>query len=481
MVIMAFEENEIVRLTNSYTHIPILKSERIAQSGSSRIYTRVFLRDGSTLMAAYNSDLQENNAFFVFTDFFLNEKIRVPEVLAVSKNKQYYLLTDLGDETLYSYLVSHRNGADVPEEVLRFYRKVLQQLPLLQLCGKKNFDFSACYPRFAFDRQSMQWDLNYFKYYFLKLAHIPFDEQALENDFNTLINFLLEADCDFFLYRDFQSRNIMIKDDEIYFIDYQGGRKGSLQYDVASLLYDAKADLPEEIRSQLLDYYLDELQKHILIDRAETIRHYYGYVLIRIMQAMGAYGYRGYYEKKSHFLQSIPFAVANIKYILDNDKVTIEIPALKSALRHITEIDWGGRLEGVESMDDAKLTVVVSSFSYKKGIPQDNSTHGGGFVFDCRALPNPGRLEPYKTMNGRDQAVKDYLEQYDTVHEFKQHVFAIVDMSVDNYLERKFSHLCINFGCTGGQHRSVYFAQSTADHLQKKYPDVHVVLRHTNL
>ncbi len=476
---MSYSDQLLLNLVNRYTNVEVSATERIAQSGSSRIYVRVVLKDNRTLMGAYNDNVKENEAFFAFTDFFLQQKINVPNVLAVSEDKQYYLLTDLGDETLYSYLTAHRNGT-IPDDVFDYYKNVIRQLPLLQLSGKKNFDFSICYPRHAFDRQSMQWDLNYFKYYFLKLAGIPFDEQLLENDFNQLIDYLLEIDQDYFLFRDFQSRNIMLHNGEVYFIDYQGGRKGALPYDIASLLYDAKADLPQSKRDELLDFYLDELNKYISIDRQSFIQHYDAYVLIRIMQSMGAYGYRGYYEKKKHFLQSIPFATRNIRYVLENENLSIEIPTLKSVLMTITDIDWNERI-GLKTENADGLNVIVSSFSYKKGIPADSTTHGGGFVFDCRALPNPGREEQYKTMTGCDREVINYLENFPVVSLFKQNVFSLVDLSVDNYLERRFTHLSVNFGCTGGQHRSVFFAQATAEHLQKKYPQINVILKHTNI
>lgn len=241
---MSFNEKKLIDLAQCTYNNNVTSTERIAQSGSNRIYVRLFLANGETLMGAYNDNVKENEAFFAFTNFFLQKKIQVPHLLAISNDRQYYLLTDLGDETLYSFLTNRRTNT-LSNEVFDYYKKVIRQLPIIQLSGKQNFDFSVCYPRHAFDRQSMQWDLNYFKYYFLKLAGIPFDEQLLENDFNTLINYLLEIDQDYFLFRDFQSRNIMLHEGEVYFIDYQGGRKGALPYDIASLLYDAKADLPK--------------------------------------------------------------------------------------------------------------------------------------------------------------------------------------------------------------------------------------------
>ncbi len=475
---MLMDIQQLTTLAARCTGKNVERTQPIAQSGSHRVYVRLFLNDGTTLMGAFNDDIKENEAFFAFTDFFGKEHLNVPKVLAISDDRMHYVQNDLGNETLFSYLTHRKEETGtLPDDVLEYFRKALRQLPLFQLCGKKDFDFSVCYPSPAFDRQSMQWDLNYFKYYFLKLAYIPFDEQALENDFKKLEDNLLEAGQDFFLYRDFQSRNIMLKGGDVYFIDYQGGRKGALQYDLASLLYQAKAGLPDTLREELLDFYLDELTKHLTIDRGLFRKHYYLYVLIRQLQVLGAYGYRGYYEKKSHFLQSIPPAVENIRTLLDKGLISVELPELTSVLRAITAIDWAARTQP-PAAKEGKLTVEVRSFSFKKGIPEDLSGNGGGFVFDCRALPNPGREPQYRSMTGLDRPVIEYLEKYPEVDAFKQHLFAIADMSVDNYLERKFTHLSISCGCTGGQHRSVYFAQSVADHLRAKYPDVNVVLVH---
>lgn len=473
---MTFDINELLSLARLHSQSEVYKTEAIAQSGSHRVYTRLFLADGTSLMGAFNDDIKENEAFFSFTDFFLKEKINVPKILKVSDNRLCYLLEDLGDELLFSFLNKRKKElgtTTTPSDAYEYFKEALRQLVRLQLCGHKGFDFSKCYPCDEFGRQAMQWDLNYFKYFFLKLTYIPFDEQALERDFQTLINYLLEAEHDYFMFRDFQSRNIMIHDDQLYFIDYQGGRKGALQYDVSSLLFQAKAGLSTKEREDLLDFYLDELSHYQEVDKKAFQQHYYGYVLIRVLQTLGAYGYRGYYERKSHFLQSIPPAVGNIRYLLDSDKIALTLPELSSVLRAIAARDW----RPVESTD-GRLTVVVNSFSYKKGIPTDESSNGGGFVFDCRALPNPGREPQYKHSTGKDRDVIEYLEKYPEVADFKQHLFAIVDMSVDNYLERHFTHLCVNCGCTGGQHRSVYFAQSIADHLREKYPEVNVVLHH---
>ena len=467
--------NHLRNIAESYYQQPCSDVEKIPQSGSARAYHRFYFENKPSLIGVINADVKENEAFFSFTDTFLKQQINVPEILFIDPSRKYYLLQDLGNETLFSYLNQHRKSNQISEKTLTYYKKVLQQLPLLQLSGLNGIDFSVCYPRDAFDQQSMLWDLNYFKYYFLKLAHIPFDEQLLENDFQTFIQFLSQADSHYFMFRDFQSRNIMLFQDNPYFIDYQGGRKGALQYDLASLLYDGKANLPQEVRDQLYDYYLDQLAQYITIDREQFTQYFKGFVLIRIMQAMGAYGYRGYYEKKTLFLQSIPYAVKNIASLLQDLNLPIEIPTLLSVLDTITKTDF----DILATFPEDQLTISIRSFSYKKGIPEDPSGNGGGFVFDCRALPNPGRFAEYKTLTGRDPEVIHYLNQYDEVSIFNDHVFQIVELSIENYLERKFNHLMVNFGCTGGQHRSVYFADCLAQHIRNQYPQVHVILKHT--
>jgi hypothetical protein len=317
----------------------------------------------------------------------------------------------------------------------------------------------------------MMWDLNYFKYYFLKLAGIPFDEQALEDDYKQFTDYLMQAKSDYFLYRDFQSRNIMVKDESIYFIDYQGSRKGALQYDLASLLFDAKANIPQPVREELLEHYLGILKNYIQIDETEFRAYYTGFVIIRIMQAMGAYGFRGFYEQKAHFLASIPYALDNMKFVLENYSLPIELPTLLPLLKALT------KSEKLREIGIPKLNVTINSFSFKRGIPVDESGHGGGHVFDCRALPNPGRLEKYRNLTGKDMSVIKFLENEADVELFFRNCSSITEQSIRNYITRGFESLNINFGCTGGQHRSVYMAEQLAKHLKNKY-DIKVILRH---
>ena len=467
-------QETLVTLALTYSGLPVTEVVALPKSGSHRAYYRLTLQDGRTLIGAYNDDLDENRAFFAYTRFFTSKGFPVPTLLAVAEDNLHYLQNDLGNLTLYDHLFANRTEEGPAPETIAYYEKAVRALPALQLSGKEGLDFSVAYPRAAFDRQSMQWDLNYFKYFFLKLTNVPFNEQKLEDDYNTLMDYLLTADSDYFLYRDFQSRNIMLKEGEVYFIDYQGGRKGALQYDLASLLYQVRADLSPALREHLLNVYLDALSERMPVDRKTFVSYFQGFVLIRILQAMGAYGYRGYFERKSHFLQSIPFAVKNLEGILDHYELPVALPELTRVLRALIASDFVKPYQ-----PGAALTVRVQSFSFRAAIPQDPSPNGGGFVFDCRALPNPGREPKYRAFTGCDACVQEYLLAYPEVHDFENHVFALVDAAIDNYLSRRFDHLMVSFGCTGGQHRSVFFAERTAEHIAQKYPQVNIVLKHT--
>ncbi|MFN2394887.1 MAG: phosphotransferase [Bacteroidales bacterium] len=442
-------------------------------SGSDRKYFRIQYSKGSVI-GAYNPIEEENTAFLTFTKHFRSEGLPVPEVLAEDTSSFVYLLEDLGDTTLFSLLPHQREPVFFGQEVMGYYKKILNRLPNFQIGAVRDMDFSVCFPRHAFDRNSMMWDLNYFKYYFLKLAGIIYDEQKLEDDFQAFCDYLLEADDQYFLYRDFQSRNIMIRGGEPWFIDYQGGRKGALQYDIASLLFDAKANLHPRQREELLNYYIGSLKNHISVKEETFKAHFYGFVLIRIMQAMGAYGFRGFYEKKPLFLQSIPYAKRNMLWLLENDKIPVTTPYLKQIVEKIIK---SPRLKQYDKPSTG-LKVSIRSFSYKKGFPVDESGNGGGFVFDCRSLPNPGRESAYKMLTGKDADVIEYLENEPAVGEFVENTSRIVEGSVDAYLERGFTHLMVCYGCTGGQHRSVYIAERLAERLAQKF-DVTIDLQHT--
>ncbi len=446
----------------------------LAPSGSSRIYYR--LEGGQrTAIGAYNPNEKENRAFLTFSKHFRSKEINVPEIYAEDLSKHIYLQEDLGFTTLYSFLL--KRSDEFPDHLLVLYKKVVEKLAHLQIEGGKGLDYNVCYPREAFDKQSMLWDFNTFKYYFLKLAGIPFDEQALEDDVHRFAEYLLGADCGHFMFRDFQTRNIMIRGGEPHFIDYQGGRRGALQYDLASLLYQAKADIPESVRQLLLQHYLDAVVQLLPVDREKFTEYYYGYVLIRCIQVFGTYGFRGLYERKEYFLQSIPPAIANVRWILENRDLPIEVPELKRVLERVaacTLFEPFDKSKGASSL----LSVNVGSFSYiKNGIPADNSGNGGGFVFDCRFIHNPGRYEPYKKLTGRDESVINFLKHHSEMERFLQDVYHIVDVAVGNYIERSFTNLSIHFGCTGGQHRSVYAADAVARHIQEKF-GIPVQLQH---
>lgn len=447
--------------------------KELPESGSYRKYFRIS-SVSKTAIGASNADKKENKAYIEFSRCFLQYNLNIPEVYDVDEKNGIYLVEDLGDQTLFNFLTVNRDGEFFTHDIISVYKKVLTELPKFQIVAGKNIDYSKCYPRNSFDSQSMMWDLNYFKYYFLKLAKISFDEQKLEDDFITFSNYLLTADCNYFLYRDFQSRNVMLKDDNVYFIDFQGGRKGALQYDVASLLYDAKANIQQDLRTELLNYYINILKNYTKFDNETFVEHYYGYVFIRIMQALGAYGFRGFYEKKEHFLQSIPFALENLRWLLKNVKLPVEIPVLMDVMNQIVNSDWLKQF----NTEKPKLIVTINSFSFKKAIPEDSSGNGGGFVFDCRALPNPGRYENYKNLSGKDEPVVRYLESEPETGYFFANICRLVSQSVENYIKRDFSNLMVSFGCTGGQHRSVFFAEKLKKYLINKF-DIQILINHT--
>ena len=472
------------KLFERHFHTPVERVQPLQGQlgGSGRKIVRLSSEKISAIGILYNVR-EENVAFLEFSRHFRRHGLPVPEIYAEDLSQGAYLEEDLGNTTLFEFLSDHRDGATIAPEAVAAYRKVVALLPRFQVEAGRDVNYKVCYPRASFDRQSIAWDLNYFKYYFLRLAGIPFNEQSLEDDFSRLTKFLLSANRDYFLYRDFQSRNIMLRtvldQDRPFFLDYQGGRKGALQYDIASLLYDAKADLPPELRQQLLDHYLDSLAGFLDPDRPAFMQFYYPYVYVRIMQALGAYGFRGFYERKEHFLQSVPYALKNLRWLLHNVELPIALPTLMEAFKSMVASD---KLQGLtsEAGKTEKLTVRVFSFSFHRGLPQDDAGNGGGFVFDGRSLPNPGREERFKTLTGKDAPVIDYLNQHESVHQFLASAMSLVDASVSAYQRRGFKHLMVSFGCTGGQHRSVYLAEQLGKRLRGRNR-VEVVVRHREL
>jgi aminoglycoside/choline kinase family phosphotransferase len=468
------------RLFEQHFHSPVERVQPLQGQlgGSGRKIIRLSSKQISAIGILYDVR-EENVAFLEFSRHFRRYGLPVPEIYAEELSQGAYLEEDLGSTTLFEFLSDHRSGAVMASEAVEAYRKVVAILPRFQVETGRDLNYKVCYPRASFDRQSITWDLNYFKYYFLRLAGIAFNEQALEDDFSRLTKCLLSASRDYFLYRDFQSRNIMLRkvldEDQPFFLDYQGGRKGALQYDIASLLFDAKADLPPDLRQQLLDHYLASLAGFLDLDRSAFMQYYYAYVYVRIMQALGAYGFRGFYERKEHFLQSVPYALKNLRWLLHNVELPIALPTLMEAFKSMVASD---KLQGLTSTSQPeKLTVRVFSFSFHRGLPQDETGNGGGFVFDGRSLPNPGREERFKSLTGKDAPVMDYLNQQESVHQFLASVRSLVDESVSTYQRRGFKHLMVSFGCTGGQHRSVFLAEQLAKYLRAK-DGVEVVVRH---
>ena len=465
------------RLFEQYFHVPVEQAKPLQGQlgGSGRAIIRLTGGGNSAIGIVYPVR-EENVAFIEFSWHFRRRGLPVPKIYGDDLGENAYLEEDFGDTTLYEFLGKHRTGDCIAPEAIEAYRKVVAVLPRFQVEAGRDLNYKVCYPRSSFDRQSIAWDLNYFKYYFLRLSGVPFNEQALEHDFNRLTRLLLSADHDYFLYRDFQSRNVMLRDGKPFFLDYQGGRKGALQYDIASLLYDAKADLPPQVRQELLDYYLECLAKFITLDREEFMHYYYAYVYVRIMQALGAYGFRGFYERKPHFLQSVPYALKNLRWLAHHVKLPVALPALMEAFQGMLGSE---KLQAISSPTSA-LTVRIFSFSFHREMPTDETGNGGGFVFDARSLPNPGREDRYKPLTGKDADVIDYLNHHESVHQYLSNARSLVDSSVSSYQRRGFKSLMVSFGCTGGQHRSVYMAEQLAKHLRAT-DGVDVVVRHIEL
>ena len=420
------------------------------------------MKGKESLIGVYGTSTEENRAFIYMARHFSQKGLPVPRILAEAADQSAYLQDDLGDISLFQFIKQGRESGNFSDEETNILKQTIRLLPQIQFEGNKEMNFSYCYPLAAFNRRSILWDLNYFKYCFLKATGLEFQENLLEDDFERMADTLLQIEPQVFMYRDFQSRNIMIREEKPYFIDFQGGRKGPFYYDVASFLWQAKANYPDSLRQELLDEYLDALRPYHAIDKEQfltTLRHF---VLFRTLQVLGAYGFRGYFEKKAHFIQSVPYAIENLRQLLETDFP--EYPYLCLMLRKLTELPQFASIR-----NRRKLTVRVMSFSYKKGIPEDPSGNGGGYVFDCRAVHNPGKYEQYKQLTGRDKPVIDFLEQDGEILQFLEHVDALADAHVQRFLERGFTNLSICFGCTGGQHRSVYSAEHVAHHLNEKF------------
>lgn len=466
--------DEIRQVFASYSKEPVQSIEKIPQSGSDRFYFRLFTGTGSYI-ATYGRNIKENDTFINFSNHFRKQSCPVPEILAVNDSQTIYLQEDLGDVSLLNKLEQNGHG----DYAYSLFQQSLKELAHLQIRGSEGIDYNWCITSKEFGKQAIVSDLLYFKYYFLDTLGIPYDKEKLIDDFEAMSTYLTHVDHKYFMFRDFQSRNVMIKDDKVYFIDYQGGMRGALQYDVASMLWQARAELSDDWKINLLDYYMDCVEDILStkIDRLRFVSQYNGYVMIRLLQVLGAYGFRGLFERKAQFLTSIPLALRNLKWFVDNKRIGIVLPEFERLLAMIVTDEIINRFVPLRATEETPLVVRISSFSYKKGCPVDESENGGGFVFDCRGILNPGRIAEYKTLTGRDKDVKDFLEQQTKMPDFLNSVYTIVDIAVEDYIKRGFSSLMVSFGCTGGQHRSVYAAEAVARHLRNKF-HVKIKLEH---
>ena len=440
-------------------------------SGSHRRYFR--LTGERTVIGVAGTCAEENRAFIALDRHFASKGIAVPEILGVSPDGMRYLQEDLGDTLLFDAIAPGRENGHYSDDEKALLCRVISTLPDIQFACR-GFDWSVCYPDAAFDERMILFDLNYFKYCFLKATGLEFNEGLLQDDFERLKNDLLSDDCETFMYRDFQARNVMIKDGKPYFIDFQGGRRGPVYYDLASFVWQARSRFPEDIKRELERCYLESLRKYIpTLDEERFNEKYRLFVLFRTLQVLGAYGFRGYFEKKPHFLGSVPFAMDNLRRLLSTPFPAY--PYLGEVLQKLTSMP-----QFYETAEDKRLEVSIFSFAYKKGIPPDVSGNGGGYVFDCRSINNPGKYEYYRQFNGTDPEVVKFLEDDGEITRFLEHVYALVDPHVERFIQRKFTHLQVCFGCTGGQHRSVYCAEHLAAHLAGRF-DVKILLRHREL
>lgn len=444
-------------------------------SGSERRYFRLHEKEGSVI-GTYGANIQENDTFIYFSKHFHKKGLAVPEIYAVSDDRMYYLQQDFGTDSLLDCL----EAEGFTQPVYDLFKKSLSALASLQVNGDKDLDYSRCLTNKEFGKEAIMADLLYFKYYFLDALRKPYDKQKLIKDFEALSNYLTHTEYKYFMFRDFQSRNIFVeKDKSVHFIDYQGGMKGAPQYDVASMLWQARANLPDEWKEKLLVDYMNtfELLIDAPLDKIIFRSQYNGYVLIRLLQVLGAYGFRGLFERKAQFLTSIPLALRNLREFFKHQSLGISVPEFRKVLDICVADEIIQQFTPTQATEKTPLIVKIYSFSYRKAIPADETSNGGGFVFDCRGLLNPGRIEEFKTLHGRDKAVKDYIEQQTQMLPFLNSVFDIVDMTVEEYVKRDFESLMVSFGCTGGQHRSVYAADALARHLRNKFK-VKIELKH---
>jgi aminoglycoside/choline kinase family phosphotransferase len=470
--------DRIKELFATFSPAVINSIDKLPQAGSERQYFRINSSNKS-FIATYGANIKENDSFIYFSEHFNKKNLATAQILCINKEKDIYIQEDFGDVSLLNKLEEE----GYVESIYNLYKESLHQLALVQIKGHQELNYKKCLTNTSFGKQAILADLLYFKYYFLDALRRPYDKQKLIDDFDALSNYLSHTEYKFFMFRDFQSRNIMVKEDNsVHFIDYQGGMKGAPQYDVASLLWQAKANLPDDWKHKLLEDYINSFEKIVAetVDRDVFRSQYNGYVLIRLLQVLGAYGFRGLFERKAHFLTSIPLALQNLKWFINNQSIGIAVPEFKKVLEICISDAVIEEFTPVQATAETPLVVTINSFSFiKTGYPKDETINGGGFVFDMRGILNPGRFDDYKHLSGLDKPVKDFLEQQTKMPDFLNSVYSIVDISVEDYIKRGFDHLTINFGCTGGQHRSVYAAEAIARHLRNKFK-VKIILEHTN-
>lgn len=463
---------QLEQLFLTYTGQKAEEIKELTTSGSNRRYFRLKAGDIS-VVGVVGTNLEENRAFLSIDKHFLEKGIKVPKVYAVSEDEMCYIQQDLGDEQLYNAVAAGRESGQYSIIERDLIMKTVAMLPKIQFKGAEGLDFTKCFPDKEFNERMVNFDLNYFKYCFLKATGLEFNEVKLQDDFDLLKEDLLDDFGQTFMYRDFQARNVMIYEGEPYFIDFQGGRRGPIYYDVASFIWQARSRFPDDFKESLIETYLAALKTYIDVDEKEFYEKLRMFVLFRTLQVLGAYGFRGYFEKKPHFLASVPFALSNLRKLL---KTPFEkYPYLNKVLTELTTMP-----QFYQMTEDKRLEVKIYSFAYKKGIPVDTTGNGGGYVFDCRSVNNPGKYEYYRQFTGLDQEVIKFLEDDGEINTFLGSVYSLVDAHVKRFIERKFTHLQVCFGCTGGQHRSVYSAEHLAEHLARKY-DIKITVVHREL
>lgn len=463
---------KLQKLFESYTGRKVTESKELDSSGSNRRYFRL-MGGNISIIGVIGTNFDENKAFIVLSRHFIEKGIKVPKVLSVDTDGMRYIQEDLGDGQLYRIVAQGRESGEYSSYESRLLCRAMEMLPRVQFKGAEELDWSVCYPEPAFNERMVLFDLNYFKYCFLKATGLDFNEVKLQEDFERMKDDLMQDMGETFMYRDFQARNVMMKDGEPYFIDFQGGRRGPIYYDVASFVWQARARYPEKLRREMVQTYLTALKGYVRVDEARFEERLRLFVLFRTLQVLGAYGFRGYFEKKPHFLASVPYALSNLRRLLQ--KPFQDYPYLSGLLSKLTTM-----AQFNDIAEDKRLEVRIFSFAYKKGIPVDTTGNGGGYVFDCRALNNPGKYEHFRQFTGLDKEVVKFIEDDGGAFQFLDHAYKLVDPHVKRFIERKFTHLQVCFGCTGGQHRSVYCAERLAEHLSEKF-DIKITISHREL